>query len=180
MSAGVLKATGASEGQAPADRALSSNGASTSGGASWGEDLQVCLRSSRLVDRCVGTDARRASLQSLLCRQGLHPLVDVSCSVMVLHAAAQVTWRSRQKGVVRYNCADSLDRTNAASYFAAVQVRPFMLPACALWCSSRPEKVVSQDTETPNVTEAGNKGGITRNKGSCLLALINLQWQRCS
>ena len=35
---------------------------------------------------------------------------------------SQVTWRGRQKGVVRYNCADSLDRTNAASYFAAVQV----------------------------------------------------------
>lgn len=28
---------------------------------------------------------------------------------------------------MRYNCADSLDRTNAASYFAAVQV-----PACLL------------------------------------------------
>ncbi|BDA46239.1 probable phosphoinositide phosphatase SAC9 [Coccomyxa sp. Obi] len=31
-------------------------------------------------------------------------------------------WSSRQCGVVRYNCADSLDRTNAASYFGAVQV----------------------------------------------------------
>lgn len=28
----------------------------------------------------------------------------------------------RQSGVVRYNCADSLDRTNAASFFGAVQV----------------------------------------------------------
>eukprot|EP00898_Chlorokybus_atmophyticus_P001755 jgi/Chlat1/2580/Chrsp178S02444 len=28
----------------------------------------------------------------------------------------------RQHGVVRYNCADSLDRTNAASFFGAVQV----------------------------------------------------------
>ena len=27
-----------------------------------------------------------------------------------------------QRGVLRYNCADSLDRTNLASYFAAVQV----------------------------------------------------------
>lgn len=34
----------------------------------------------------------------------------------------QTRWRSRQAGVLRYNCADSLDRTNAASYFAAVQV----------------------------------------------------------
>lgn len=30
-------------------------------------------------------------------------------------------WLSQQQGVVRYNCADSLDRTNAASYFGAVQ-----------------------------------------------------------
>ena len=33
-------------------------------------------------------------------------------------------WQSQQQGMVRYNCADSLDRTNAASYFAAVQVCP--------------------------------------------------------
>jgi hypothetical protein len=32
-----------------------------------------------------------------------------------------VHWRNQQHGVMRYNCADSLDRTNAASYFAAVQ-----------------------------------------------------------
>ncbi|XP_074320101.1 putative phosphoinositide phosphatase SAC9 [Silene latifolia] len=30
--------------------------------------------------------------------------------------------RSRQNGVLRFNCADSLDRTNAASYFGALQV----------------------------------------------------------
>lgn len=30
--------------------------------------------------------------------------------------------RTLQKGVMRFNCADSLDRTNAASYFGAVQV----------------------------------------------------------
>ena len=61
----------------------------------------------------------------------LAPTCDVHVFAVVLHTAqmtdlardlAQVTWRSRQKGVVRYNCADSLDRTNAASYFAAVQV----------------------------------------------------------
>lgn len=34
----------------------------------------------------------------------------------------QAAWQSQQRGIVRYNCADSLDRTNAASYFAAVQV----------------------------------------------------------
>ncbi|KAF2325556.1 hypothetical protein GH714_030315 [Hevea brasiliensis] len=30
--------------------------------------------------------------------------------------------RSHQNGVIRFNCADSLDRTNAASYFGALQV----------------------------------------------------------
>ena len=50
------------------------------------------------------------------------PSYDVYSTAIALHAVTQVTWRSRQKGVVRYNCADSLDRTNAASYFAAVQV----------------------------------------------------------
>ncbi|XP_022140904.1 probable phosphoinositide phosphatase SAC9 isoform X2 [Momordica charantia] len=30
--------------------------------------------------------------------------------------------RTRQNGVIRFNCADSLDRTNAASYFGALQV----------------------------------------------------------
>lgn len=30
--------------------------------------------------------------------------------------------RSHQHGVIRFNCADSLDRTNAASYFGALQV----------------------------------------------------------
>ena len=38
----------------------------------------------------------------------------------------QMRWTSRQTSLLRFNCADSLDRTNAASYFAAVQVsRPF-------------------------------------------------------
>ncbi|GAB4836288.1 Probable phosphoinositide phosphatase sac9 [Ancistrocladus abbreviatus] len=30
--------------------------------------------------------------------------------------------RSRQNGILRFNCADSLDRTNAASYFGSLQV----------------------------------------------------------
>ena len=37
-------------------------------------------------------------------------------------SAWNVRWRSVQRGLGRYNCADSLDRTNAATYFAAVQV----------------------------------------------------------
>jgi hypothetical protein len=31
---------------------------------------------------------------------------------------------ARQEGVIRFNCADSLDRTNAASFFGAIQVIP--------------------------------------------------------
>lgn len=31
---------------------------------------------------------------------------------------------ARQQGVIRFNCADSLDRTNAASFFGAIQVIP--------------------------------------------------------
>jgi len=34
-----------------------------------------------------------------------------------------VHWRQQQQGMLRFNCADSLDRTNAASYFVAVQAR---------------------------------------------------------
>jgi WW domain len=34
---------------------------------------------------------------------------------------ATVHWRQQQQGMLRFNCADSLDRTNAASYFVAVQ-----------------------------------------------------------
>jgi hypothetical protein len=33
-----------------------------------------------------------------------------------------VRWFKQQQGVTRYNCADSLDRTNVGSFFGAVQV----------------------------------------------------------
>lgn len=35
----------------------------------------------------------------------------------------QARWFKQQQGVTRYNCADSLDRTNVGSFFGAVQVR---------------------------------------------------------
>jgi hypothetical protein len=35
----------------------------------------------------------------------------------------RVRWFKQQQGVTRYNCADSLDRTNVGSFFGAVQVR---------------------------------------------------------
>lgn len=34
----------------------------------------------------------------------------------------QVRWFKQQRGITRYNCADSLDRTNVGSFFGAVQV----------------------------------------------------------
>ena len=40
----------------------------------------------------------------------------------------RATWQAQQRGCVRFNCADSLDRTNAASYFCAVQARPDWAP----------------------------------------------------
>lgn len=39
-----------------------------------------------------------------------------------LNPKPRLQWQQRQAGLLRYNCADSLDRTNAASYFIAVQV----------------------------------------------------------
>lgn len=37
-------------------------------------------------------------------------------------ASHRVRWFSHQMGVNRFNCADSLDRTNVASFFVAAQV----------------------------------------------------------
>lgn len=34
----------------------------------------------------------------------------------------RVFWMKQQRGVTRYNCADSLDRTNVGSFFGAIQV----------------------------------------------------------
>lgn len=38
----------------------------------------------------------------------------------------QTKWLQQQRGLARYNCADSLDRTNVGSFFGAVQVRAVM------------------------------------------------------
>jgi hypothetical protein len=40
-------------------------------------------------------------------------------------------WFKQQRGVTRYNCADSLDRTNVGSFFGAVQVNVEALLSCA-------------------------------------------------
>jgi len=38
------------------------------------------------------------------------------------HGKHTMCWSSQQQGLARYNCADSLDRTNIASFFICVQV----------------------------------------------------------
>ena len=50
---------------------------------------------------------------------------------------------SYQRGVLRYNCADSLDRTNLASYFAAVQV---LVEQCRLLDLEIVDKIVKSNT----------------------------------
>eukprot|EP00951_Prasinocladus_malaysianus_P003132 scaffold22234_cov27-Prasinocladus_malaysianus.AAC.1 len=63
-----------------------------------------------------------------------HPKADISCGILEpegSHGGAgsmvtewpggwQIRWKRQQYGVLRFNCADSLDRTNVASYFSAV------------------------------------------------------------
>lgn len=70
-------------------------------------------------------------------------------------------WLSQQRGVVRYNCADSLDRTNAASYFGAVQ-------ALAEQCARLGLQV---DATLARTTLPGGKKrggmGATRPRGVC-------------
>ncbi len=43
-------------------------------------------------------------------------------------------WQAQQRGCLRFNCADSLDRTNAASYFCAVQARAAPCPPGRACC----------------------------------------------
>ena len=54
-----------------------------------------------------------------------------------------------QRGVLRYNCADSLDRTNLASYFAAIQV---LAEQC---------RVLGLDVASPDVDVGSGSGGET-------------------
>ena len=83
------------------------------------------------VDRAQVVPGGRGSLEDGVCEAGQGPLGrselglgSGSGSSGTNASAARLTkmtfkW---QRGVLRYNCADSLDRTNLASYFAAVQV----------------------------------------------------------
>jgi hypothetical protein len=41
----------------------------------------------------------------------------------------QARWFRQQRGIARYNCADSLDRTNVGSFFGAVQVGGWVMGA---------------------------------------------------
>ncbi|KAK9864967.1 hypothetical protein WJX84_007279 [Apatococcus fuscideae] len=57
-------------------------------------------------------------------------------------------WQSQQQGVLRFNCADSLDRTNAASYFAAIQVLVEQCRAIGLCVEATP-KAAPEPVEPP-------------------------------
>jgi hypothetical protein len=46
----------------------------------------------------------------------------------------RMRWQAQQRGCLRFNCADSLDRTNAASYFCAVQARAAPCPPGRACC----------------------------------------------
>ena len=52
-----------------------------------------------------------------------------------------------QRGVLRYNCADSLDRTNLASYFAAVQVLAEQARLLGLDVAREIEKIETESAE---------------------------------
>lgn len=122
VSEGVLTPTVPSEDKGAAERATSGTETSTSGRHLWGEDLQVCIKASLLCASCVQFRGPvRGMCDAML-----------ACWVLQEWCWVQVTWRSRQNGVVRYNCADSLDRTNAASYFGAVQVMDFCRCCCEI------------------------------------------------
>lgn len=64
--------------------------------------------------------------------------------------------RSLQNGVIRFNCADSLDRTNAASYFGALQV--FVEQCRRLGLSLDRDSMFGFSTVN-KYTEFGNHGG---------------------
>ncbi|KAK3264551.1 hypothetical protein CYMTET_26722, partial [Cymbomonas tetramitiformis] len=69
---------------------------------------------------------------------------------------------SRQRGMLRYNCADSLDRTNLASYFGSVQI---LVEQCRR-AGVHIETAVRGGPRTPGGTSGGAKGGGGRDAGA--------------
>ncbi len=71
-----------------------------------------------------------------LARQGLEPPPNeqVGFHPSPCTSYAGMGWRARwfrqQRGITRYNCADSLDRTNVGSFFGAIQVRTVYHALC--------------------------------------------------
>ncbi|XP_058105963.1 probable phosphoinositide phosphatase SAC9 isoform X2 [Magnolia sinica] len=66
--------------------------------------------------------------------------------------------RSLQNGVIRFNCADSLDRTNAASYFGALQV---FVEQCRRLGISLDSDFAFGFSSMSKYSEQGNYGGYT-------------------
>ena len=62
-----------------------------------------------------------------------------------------VQWSQQQSGVLRFNCADSLDRTNVASYFAATESLVEQVKVCGLSIvgAKRRPKLPQQQQQQP-------------------------------
>lgn len=60
-----------------------------------------------------------------------------------------VHWLRQQYGILRFNCADSLDRTNVASYFAATEALVEQAKVCGLNILGRPTRHLAQTSPTP-------------------------------
>ena len=95
--------------------------------------------------KSLGENSAVEGLWSLI--TSMQPEMDICCGTMVTESSAadpsatlvtawpggwQMRWKREQRGVFRFNCADSLDRTNVASYFAATQAVVEQTKACSL------------------------------------------------
>jgi len=107
--------------------------------------------------RSLGEASAVEGLWSLL--ESIQPQAGVSCGTVTpgpLGAAERadagsmktpwpggwhVRWERQQYGVLRFNCADSLDRTNIASYFAATQSLVEQAKVCGLCIVARSSPV---------------------------------------
>mmetsp|Transcript_40321 Transcript_40321/g.114154 ORF Transcript_40321/g.114154 Transcript_40321/m.114154 type:complete len:819 (+) Transcript_40321:201-2657(+) len=96
--------------------------------------------------KSLGEHSAVEGLWSLL--TSMQPGMGISCGTMVPAPCSpaaesglvttwpgswQMRWQREQRGLFRFNCADSLDRTNVASYFAATQAVVEQTKSCSLY-----------------------------------------------
>lgn len=79
-----------------------------------------------LIKRLCPTACEAHMLRQLYCWQPV--IICRMLSLLNRRVCVQAKWFRQQRGIARYNCADSLDRTNVGSFFGAVQVRFSMSP----------------------------------------------------